>query len=96
MAGGMGAPRRPGRLTLAERSRISGVGQPGPSSVEHSAARHCWVVDPPGWPGKWPGLLLQWERVQLGWRGRVAFAVTQGGQVVLAETWLDSSHLQPA
>ncbi len=46
-----------------------------------------------GRPGKWPGLLLEWQRTVGGWRGRVAFAVVHNNHQLLVETWLDSRHL---
>lgn len=100
----MSAPRRPG-LTLAERSRIAGVGEyrpsrsaaPTPATRTDSPARHCWVTDPPGFPaGRFPGLLLEWEQNEQGqWRGRIAFAVVHAGQPMLVEGWIDQRHLAP-
>ena len=58
MAGGM--TRRNGP-TLAER-----VGASSPRRGDD--ARHCWVVDAPGHPGRWPGLLLSAEHLRRhGW-----------------------------
>lgn len=58
----------------------AGVGRPA----------HCWVSEPPGHPGTWPGLLVEWRRDTEGWTGRVVFVV--GGAVVV-ETWLPSDQL---
>lgn len=74
-------------------------------------ARHCWVRDPPGAPGRWPGLLAEWQPAGAaaaepgsapdrtggrGWLGRVVYAVDDGGGCVLVETWLPAGQLEPA
>jgi hypothetical protein len=101
MAGGMSTPRCD-RPTLLERSRQAGVGQVQNRSQERGQpppftgppeARHCWVINPDGWPGRWPGLLLEWQKTFDGWRGRVTFAVVHEGRQLLVETWLDSRKL---
>jgi hypothetical protein len=92
----MGTPRRRG-LPLAERTgaaRVLRAPQPAPRP---SSARHCWVQDPPGYPGRWPGLLQYWERTPISWRGRVTFAVvTPDGHDAVIETWLDGTYLKRA
>jgi hypothetical protein len=85
MAGGMN--RRSGP-TLAERAAASataaGLRQP---------ARHCWVVDLPGQPGRWPGLLLEWRRERGDWHGRVAYAVPDQDGARMVEHWLPARCL---
>jgi hypothetical protein len=97
-------------LTLAERSARSGVGdtstaaaQPGPegpgrlSRTSTGCPRHCWVSDLADAPGRWPGLVAEWARAaDGGWTARVVYAVRDGGQVVLVESWVPAGHLQPA
>ncbi|MGY1814229.1 hypothetical protein [Blastococcus sp. SYSU D00820] len=56
--------------------------------------RHCWVHDPPGWPGVWPGLLVEWRQADDGWHGRVAFTVAGPGGSVLVEAWLPAAALE--
>ncbi|HET9653904.1 MAG TPA: hypothetical protein VFP72_00990 [Kineosporiaceae bacterium] len=51
------------------------------------------MINPDGWPGKWPGLLLEWQKTFDGWWGRVTFAVVHEGRQLLVETWLDSRNL---
>ena len=85
MAGGM--TRRNGP-TLAERV--------GATQVRRGdVARHCWVVDAPGHPGRWPGLLLEWRREGDGWLGRVAYAIPDldrpGARMI--ERWLPADCL---
>jgi hypothetical protein len=59
--------------------------------------RHCWITDPPGHPGRWPGLVLQWARTDADrWAGRAVFAVEAGEHATLIEAWLDESHLSRA
>lgn len=57
-------------------------------------ARHCWVHDPPGAPGVWPGLLVEWRQYGGGWSGRVAYAVVAGSGPVLVEAWLPAAALE--
>ena len=87
MAGGM--TRRNGP-TLAERVGAA-------PSRRGDDARHCWVVDAPGHPGRWPGLLLEWRRETDGWVGRVAYAIPDldrpGARMI--ERWLPAHCLSP-
>ena len=67
------------------------------AATDSPASRHCWVRDLPGFPGRWPGVLLEW-RVEPGprWSGRVAYAVLDDGRTVLVEGWVPAGHLEPA
>ena len=56
--------------------------------------RHCWVHDPPGAPGVWPGLLVEWRQADDGWHGRVAFTVAGPAGSVLMEAWLPAATLE--
>lgn len=103
VAGGMTAGR--GR-TLAERSARAGIGTgyddgglPAASPPEvRPRAQHCWVVDPPQSPGRWPGLLTEWRREPSGaWSGRVAWAVDGAApdvDTVLLQAWLPAHLLR--
>jgi hypothetical protein len=87
MAGGMAKGRGP---TLAER-----VGA-APSPAEATTVRrHCWVVDCPGHPGRYPGLLAEWRRAGDSWEGRVVYALdeTTGG-CRLVERWVPATCLE--
>lgn len=77
--------------TLAERS--AGRADDPPRA---DGGRHCWVVDSPGHPGRWAGLLVEWRRVRDGWQGRVVYAVPEptGDGTRLVERWLDSGYLR--
>jgi hypothetical protein len=74
--------------TLAERVGVA-------PSRRGDDARHCWVVDAPGHPGRRPGLLLEWRREADGWFGRVAYAIPDldrpGARMV--ERWLPAQCL---
>jgi hypothetical protein len=39
---------------------------------------------------------VEWGQRREGWFGRVVYAVDDGDQVVLVETWVAADHLQPA
>ena len=88
------------RPSLGERAAQSGVGTPTPADPVPSTrrgaepGRHCWVTDPPEWPGTWPGLLVEWRQAAGGWQGRVAYTVTGPHGPVLVETWLPADRLQ--
>ena len=87
---------RPDRPTLAERARRSGVGAAAAQAAAPAGrARHCWVDDPPGDPGRWPGVVVEWRRAGV-WEGRALYVVERGGQPVVVEAWVGSAHLQPA
>jgi hypothetical protein len=86
MAGGM----RSGRgLSLAERSALSGVAPARPSG--RWRRRHCWVAGATPGEGPWPGLLLDWQRTDAGWRG---YVVDPAG--VAVQEWVDAARLTPA
>ena len=90
---------RSSRPSLGERVAESGVagaagsaaGAPGP---RREAGRHCWVIDPPEWPGTWPGLLVEWRQRDDGWQGRVAYTVGGPHGPVLVEGWLPADRLR--
>jgi hypothetical protein len=59
-------------VPLSERRR---VGEAARKPLGASA--HCWVVDEPLQPGRWPGLLIEWQHRDSAWWGRVAYLVTE-------------------
>ena len=84
------------------RIRRAGVEleEPTPQQVPGRLLPHCgrpWVVDPPGFPGRGPGLVLQWALTDADrWAGRAVFAVDTGDHAGLIELWLDQAHLTRA
>ena len=54
----------------------------------------CWVHDPPGAPGVWPGLLVEWRQADGGWHGRVTYAVAGSQGTVLVEAWVPAALLE--
>jgi hypothetical protein len=100
MAGGLG--RRSGP-TLAERGVLPA--RPGPAAAAgrdrrgHAVVtRHCWVTGLPDCPGRWAGLLIEWQQEPDSgrWEGRVVYVVDDAGRGVLVESWVDADHLTPA
>jgi hypothetical protein len=96
MAGGM--TRKGTRLSLAERTsgkfRVgSQTAQPSRSGTA-AGGRHCWVIDPPGAPGRWPGLLSEWRLGPTGWQGLVAYVVPTERGAVLMQEWVDAQRLE--
>jgi hypothetical protein len=59
--------------------------------------RHCWA-EPPGHPGPWPGLVVEWRRQDDGgWEGRCVYVVDgldgEGARVI--ERCLPAECLTP-
>ncbi|WP_233496121.1 hypothetical protein [Geodermatophilus sp. TF02-6] len=50
--------------------------------------------DPPGAPGVWPGLLVEWRQSEGGWHGRVTYAVAGPHGTVLVEAWVPAALLE--
>jgi len=93
---GLDRPRAssPGRPRPAGSTRVTPgqgpeVGEPAP------VVRHCWVIDAPEAPGRWPGLLLEWTRGPDGWRGRVALVADGEHGPVMLTLWVTGDHLTP-
>lgn len=99
MAGGMS---RGGGVPL--RDRVRRGGEPGEASAGPTVergGRHCWVVDSPGHPGRWPGLLVEWRQGGLpgggaGWDGLVAYVVPDvaGPGLRLVMRWVAATYLE--
>ena len=93
---------RSGRgLTLAERSALSGVAPARPSG--RWGRRHCWVAGAAPGEGPWPGLVLDWQRTDAGWRGYVVYlreppgpGAVAGPAGVAVQEWVDAARLTPA
>jgi hypothetical protein len=88
-------PTPPSTSTPATEAPVDGVA--AIVRMTSREPRHCWVVDPPGYPGRWPGLVLQWALTDADrWAGRAVFAVETGDHAGLIELWLDQDHLTRA
>ncbi len=89
MAGGGGRSKAEASLAnLTERGILGATRAGGPPR------RHCWVDDPPGFPGRWPGVVVEWRRGASGWEGRTLLVDVLGTDRPLGlEVWLDASHL---
>lgn len=100
MVGGTGSERDGlGRLghgapPVPPSSYARPVAAPVPTSGR-CPARHCWVaVGVDGHAVRWPGLLLEWRRDDIGWQGRVAYvAQLRPDTWVLVEEWLPGEQL---
>ena len=87
MAGGM-LPSR--GLSLEQRSRLSGIGRDNPQR------RHCWVTGPADDPGPWPGLVLDWQHTEAGWRAWVVYIVGDRSNEATVMGWVARDRLHPA
>ena len=47
-------------FVVLKRSQASGIGLV--ADAGRGGAKHCWVSDPPGWPGRWLGLVIEWRQ----------------------------------
>lgn len=64
------------------------------AEIARVGGRHCWVVDPPASPGRWPGVLVEWRRrPEGGWSGRVIWVAQDDDGPVVIESWLDAALL---
>lgn len=86
-----------GGLPLSERTRVAGPlgAESAGGPVVHGDRRHCWVIEAPGTPGRWPGLLVEWRQLRAGWEGRVIYVVPEpeGEGVRVLERWLAAGYL---
>lgn len=81
--------------TASGRTGADGTSGEGRAGSRDVSGRHCWVVDPPEAPGRWPGLLAEWRRAPDGlWEGRVVYAVAVRDRCVLVEGWLGVHRLE--
>jgi hypothetical protein len=101
-----GAEGRRAGPTLAERGVLPA--RPGPPPPDATAdrerrghavvTRHCWVTGLPDSPGRWTGLLVEWQQEPDSgrWPGRVVYVLDDAGLGALVERWVDADHLTPA
>lgn len=90
---GVGSGLDAGFGDRADAGPVAGP-RPEPSGTDPAEGRHCWVHDPPGAPGTWPGLLVEWRRHGGAWQGRVAYTVAGRHGSVLVEAWLPAEQLR--
>jgi hypothetical protein len=89
MAGGMS--KRGDFGPMADLVR-RGLDSPTPPSAP-TGIKHCWVTDR---HGRLPGLLLEWQRRERGFYGRVLHAVIdEWGEWILVEEWMPAELLEP-
>lgn len=97
----MVSPKRKANDSLdafrARRAAEKAAGSPDHDVPTEQRPRHCWVVDPPGYLGRWAGVVLQWRRGEAGWEGSVVYGVTTlKGDPAVVRGWLPAEHLKPA
>ena len=98
--GGSGGRREAERSLGAFRDRTRPASA-APASLDRpptrrQAARHCWVMDPPMAPGRWPGIVVEWRQREGRWEGRVVVVLLNGSDSQLVCAWFDQDHLAPA
>jgi len=93
--------RAAGHGTVGRAERTAGPGgvpesRRAPDAGDsRSALRHCWVIDPPGRPGRWPGVLIGWVSGPDGWLGHVTYVVLDGGLPSVVTEHVPAAYLRP-
>ena len=84
-------------MPLGERLR--GGDAAGAPPTRSTLAQHVWLLDAPGQPGRWPGLLVEWRRQDAGgWEARVVYAAPDADRPSVPrvlERWLPGECLRP-
>jgi hypothetical protein len=84
----------------SDRAHMPGAGLSSDVDGDELAplGKHCWVVDSPGHPGRWPGLLLEWRKdpVEGEWAGRIAVVGGSPGDRRPVEVWVSARYLRSA
>ena len=69
--------------------------QAGGTDRSRFPPRHCWVLNPPSAPGRWPGLVVQWRSVGGHWEGRVVVVIGRGRDAAVLDVWMREEQLTP-
>jgi hypothetical protein len=69
--------------------------QAGAADRSRLPPRHCWVLNPPSAPGRWPGLVVQWRSVGGHWEGRVVVVIGRGRDAAVLDVWMREEQLTP-
>jgi hypothetical protein len=94
-AAGMGTIGAEARRTTTMAAGSAPAPEAAPAA--DPGPRHCYLIDPPGRPGKWPGVLIGWTRGLDGlWWGHVVYVVTDGGRESVVTEYVPAAHLRPA
>src|SRR4051794_20394253 len=101
MGGGSGGRREAERSLerLRQRGLLGDPAEPAGrdrSPRREAVARHCWVTDPAGVRGRWPGVVLEWRRREGRWQGRAVVVVLAGQDQQVVCAWFDQDDLAPA
>jgi hypothetical protein len=87
-----------GQLTGQPSEQPTGqpTGQPrGAADRSRLPPRHCWVLNPPSAPGRWPGLVVEWRSVAGHWEGRVVVVLGRGRDAAVLDVWMREEQLTP-
>src|SRR3954452_21599976 len=66
-----------------------------PADRSRLPPRHCWVLNPPSAPGRWPGLVVQWRSAAGHWEGRVVVVLGRGPDAAVLDVWMREEQLTP-
>ena len=81
----------------AREPRQGDQGRPSDRSPDRSRLppRHCWVLNPPSAPGRWPGLVVEWRTAGGHWEGRVVVVLGRGRDAAVLDVWMREEQLTP-
>jgi hypothetical protein len=68
---------------------------PDVAAERRPGARHCWLTDAPGLPGRWPGLVVAWRRHAGHWQGRILVVLLEDHDARVICGWFDQTFLIP-
>ena len=66
-----------------------------PPAGDRSAYGALLGSGPARFPGRWPGIVVEWRQASGGWEGRTIIAVDSPG-IVVVEARLPAQQLEPA
>lgn len=96
--GGMGSGgrgKRESMRSMAASRDAQQAGQGGAPDRSRLPPRHCWVLNPPSAPGRWPGLVVEWRSANGHWEGRVVVVIGRGRGAAVLDVWMREEQLTP-
>jgi hypothetical protein len=107
MAGGMNSGHLRNRLPAVLREGSSGrnatgkAAHPGAAWADNPAAaeagsvgRPCWIVNGPDMPGRWPAMLLDWQKIDGAWWGRCIWGEIGTVGISVRDEWVPAGKLE--
>ncbi len=93
--GGMGSGGRSGREAARSMEAFRDRQTAAQADRSRLPPRHCWVLNPPSAPGRWPGLVVEWRSAAGRWEGRVVVVLGRGRDAAVLDVWIREEQLTP-